>query len=111
MDHSIAAAVVLTEFMYLGMTVVAPGNAIVGFGCLNLIVFQAPKFQAIFFKSGLQKSTAATAAVIIGAVGRHIDKVFLSDNSFDDKTQIFSDGITITFAHYLAGILNRKLDF
>ena len=37
MDHAIAAAVVLTEFMNLGVTVVTAGNAIVGSGGLNLI--------------------------------------------------------------------------
>jgi len=38
MDHTIAAAVVLTEFMNLCMTIMTSGNTIIGTGSLNLIV-------------------------------------------------------------------------
>jgi hypothetical protein len=38
MDRTIAAAVVLAEFMNLGMTVVTAGDAIVGTGGLNLFI-------------------------------------------------------------------------
>ena len=39
MDHSIAAAVVLAEFMNLGVTVMTAGDAIIGTGGLNLFIF------------------------------------------------------------------------
>ena len=110
MNHAITATVVLTELMNLGMTIVAAGNAIVCAGCHNLIIFQAPIFQTRLLKSGLQKTTPPAAAIIIGAVGCHIDEIFLTDNGFDHKAQIFGNGISIAFAHDLTRILNRKLD-
>jgi hypothetical protein len=39
MDHAIAAAVLITELMYLSVTVVTAGDAIVRFGGLNLVIF------------------------------------------------------------------------
>ena len=53
MDHPIAAAEMLTEFMNLGVTIVAAGNTIVRSGRLNLIVLQAAEFQALLFVSRL----------------------------------------------------------
>lgn len=38
-DHTVATAIMLTEFVNLRMAVVAAGNAIVGFGVLNLVIF------------------------------------------------------------------------
>ena len=53
MDHSIAAAVMLTEFMDLCVTIVTAGNTIVRFGRLNLVVLQPAEFQALLFLSRL----------------------------------------------------------
>jgi hypothetical protein len=96
--------------MNLGVTVMAAGNAVSGPGCLNLFVFQPSVSQPLFFKSGLQKAAAAAAAVVVGAVGLHIDKILFTDNRFDHETQILGDGIAIAFAHDLAWVLNRELD-
>jgi len=110
-DHPITDAVVLTELMNLGMAVVTAGNAIVRSGNLNLIVFQATEFQPRFLVSGLKKATPTTAAVVIGTVGMHLDKIFFAHHAFDYKAQIFGNGIPIAFAYDLTGILNRELDF
>ena len=77
---------------------------------LNLFVFQPTKFETLFLETGLKKATTATAAIIIGSVGFHVDKIFFSYNRLDHKPQIFRNGIAITFSNDLAGILNRKLD-
>ena len=41
----------------------------------------------------------------------HLNKVFLTRQGFDHKTQIIRHRIPETFAHDLAGVLNGKLDF
>ncbi len=110
MYHRIISAVMLAQFMDLGMAVMTGGDAVVGPGSLDLLVFEAAVFQALFFKTGLQETAAAAAAEIVGSIGGHIDKVFFADNGFDHKTQIFGNGITITFANDLAGILHSEFD-
>jgi hypothetical protein len=97
--------------MNLCMAVVAAGNAVVSSGSLDLTVFQPTEFQTGFFISGLQKAPAAAAAVIVGAVRLHIDKIFFSHDGFHDIPQIFSDGVSVALAHNLAWVLNRKLYF
>jgi hypothetical protein len=84
MHHVIPAAIMLAEFMNLCMAVVAAGNTVVRPGSLDLTVLQATEFQTGFFISGLQKAPASAAAVIVGAVRLHIDKIFFSDNGFHD---------------------------
>ena len=111
MYHPITTAVVLAKLMNLGMAVVTTCNAIVRSGRLNLIVFQATEFQPSILVSGLKKTTPTTAAVIIGTVRMHLDKIFFAHHGSDHKAQIFGNGVSVTFAHDLAGILDRKLDF
>lgn len=100
----------LTELVNLGVTIMTSGNAVIGAGCLDLPIFQPAVFQARFFVSGLQKTAATAAAVIIGAVRLHVDKVFFPHNGFHHETQIFRDGIPVAFAYDLTGILNREFD-
>ncbi len=111
MDDAVAATVMITEFMNLGVTVVTAGDAIIGTGGLNLVIFQSAEFQTGFFIAGLQKAAAAAAAIIVGAVGLHVDKVFLPYDGLNHKTKIFGDGIAVTFADDLTWILDGKFDF
>ena len=106
----IVAAVMIAQFVNLGVAVVAPRDAVVRPGGLDLVVFQFAVFEAVLLVSGLEKTAAAAAAVIVGAVGHHVDEVFLTHHRFDHKAQVFGDGVAIAFANDLAGILNRKLD-
>ena len=71
--------------MDLGMTIVTACNAVVSTCGLNLCVFYFSILKALVFKSGLQESTAAAAAVIIGPVRLHIHKIFFPDNGSDNK--------------------------
>jgi hypothetical protein len=105
------AAIMLTEFMNLGVAVMAAGDTVIRAGFLYLFVLQPAEFQTIFLETGLEESTAPPAAIIVGPVGLHIDKVFLSDDRFDHVAQIFGNRIPITLAHDLAGILDRKFNF
>ena len=89
----------------------AAGDAVVRSCCLDLLVFQFSELEALFFETGLKKTAATPAAVIVGPVGLHVDKVFLAYDRFDNKSEVFGDGITITFADDLTRILNREFDF
>ena len=105
------STVVLTEFMNLGMTVMATGNAVIGTSTLNLLVLYPAVFKPLILESGLQESAAATAAEIVGFVGRHINKVFFADHGLDHEPQIVGNRITVALANDLAGVLDRELDF
>ena len=111
MHDGIIAAVMLTELMNLGMAIVAAGDTVIRAGCLYLFVLQPAEFQTLFFHTGLEETAAAAAAIIVGPVGRHIDKVFFSDDRFDHVSQIFGNGIAKSLAHDLTGVLDGKFNF
>jgi len=99
-----------TQVVDLGMAVVARRNTIIGLCVQDLVGFELAVSPAFICIPGLEKTAAAAATVVVGLVGIHLNKIFLTYNRFDDKPQIFRDGISITFAHDLARVLNRKLD-
>ena len=109
-NDGIIAAVMLTELMNLGMAVMAAGDTVIRAGFLYLLILQPAEFQTLLFLAGLEETAAAAATVVVGLVGMHLNKIFLTYNRFGDKPQIFRNGISITFAHDLARVLNRKLD-
>ena len=111
MHRVVFSLVMLADIMNLSMAVVAGGNAVLRPGCHDLLEFQPTVSPSGFGKAGLQETTAPTATVIVGAIGKHIHKIFLPHNGFYYKPQIFRHRITKTFSNELAGILNRKLDF
>jgi hypothetical protein len=106
-----AAFIMFAQIMNLGVAVMTGGNAVARSGCQYLLFFQAPVFPAGLGKSGLQKSPAAAAAVVVGLVGEHVDKVLFTDNGFHHKPKIVGHGIPETLPDQLAGILNRKFHF
>jgi hypothetical protein len=99
------------QIMNLGMAVMAWCNTVVCTGLENLLGFEFAIFSSRFRETGLQKSAATAAAVVVRSVRAHIDKVFFTDNSLSNETQIFCHRVTKGFAHQLAGILYRKLYF
>ena len=106
----VSAAIMITELMNLSMTVVTARDAVISTGSLNLIVLQTAEFQACLLIARLQKATSAPATIVIGAVGLHIDKIFLPYDGFHHKPKIFGDRVSIAFPYNLAGILGGKLD-
>ena len=76
MGNMVTTFVVLGEFMDLGMAVVAPGDTVVGAGVHDLVVLELAELKAFFLETGLEKTAPAATAIIIRAVGHHIDKVF-----------------------------------
>jgi hypothetical protein len=99
------------QFVDLCMTVMASGNAVIRARRLDLFILDFTVLQALFLEPGLQESAAAAAAVVVGAVGLHVDKVLFAHHGFDDEPQVFGNGVSKAFANDLAGILNRELDF
>ena len=97
--------------MDLGVTIVTAGDTIIRTGGFNLLIFYFSELHSLFFEAGLEKATAATAAIIVGPVGLHINEVLFTHHGFDDKAQIFRDGIPIRLPHNLAWILNGKFYF
>ena len=109
MHYGVSSSIVLAQFVNLGMTIVTARDAAVRSRRLDLLVLQLSIFEALFLESGLKKAAAA-AAVIVGPVGLHFDKIFLSNNQPDYVPEVFGDGVAITLANDLTGVLYRKLD-
>ncbi len=106
----IAALKMLADIMNLGMAVVARGNTVSCAGGHDLIEFQFAKGPALIGQTALQKAAATTAAIVIGAVGGHIDKIFLAHHGLDHIAHIFGYRIAKGFANQLAGVLAGKFD-
>jgi|GEM_PF-1050785 len=110
-NDRIIAAVMLTELMNLGMTIMAAGDTVIRTGILNLFVLELPEFQTLFFHTGLQETAAAAATVIVRPVGLHINKIFFPDDRFDHIAQVFGNWIPKSLAHDLTGVLHGKFNF
>ena len=110
MHDGIITAVMLTELMNLGMTVVAAGDTVIRTGLLDLLILQPAEFQPLFFHAGLQKTAAAAAAIVVGSVGDHVNKIFFTDDRFDHVSQVLGNGITKRLAHNLAGVLDGEFN-
>lgn len=110
-NHRIVSTIVLTEFVNLGVAVMASGDAVIRPGRLDLLIFQPAVFQAFFFKPGLQEAAAAATAEVVGPVGMHVHEILFADHRFYNVTQVFCNGIAIAFTNNLAGILNGEFDF
>ena len=100
----------LTELMNLGMAIMAAGDTVIRTGLLYLFILQPAEFQTLFFHAGLQKTAAAAAAIVVGPVGDHIDKIFFADDRFDHVSQIFGNRIAKSLAHDLTGVLDGKFN-
>ncbi len=111
MHDGIIAAVMLTELMNLGMAVMAAGDTVCRAGFLYLFILQPAEFQTLFFHAGLEETAAAAAAIIVGPVGDHINKIFFSDDRFDHESQVIGNGFPKSLAHDLTGVLHRKFNF
>lgn len=111
MNDRVPAAIVFTQLVNLRMAIVACGNAVIRARCLNLGILQTAVFQARLVIARLQKAAAAAATVVVRAVGLHVDEILFTHYGFDDKPQVFRNGIPVTLADNLAGILNREFDF
>ena len=97
--------------MNLSMTVMAARDTVIG-TCLHYLVELEFTVGSAFLRiSGLKEAAAAAATVIVGFVRRHFDDILCSDNLLHDIAQVIGNGIPISLAHDLTGVLDGKLDF
>jgi hypothetical protein len=50
-NNGVVTAIMFTQFVNLGMTIVASCDAVIGAGGLDLIIFQLTVSQALFFET------------------------------------------------------------
>jgi len=110
-NHVIPSAIVLAEFVNLGVTIMTPRNTVCRTGFLYLPIFESAVFQPGFLISRLKKAAASAAAVIVGSIRLHIDEVVFSYEGFHDQPKVFRYRIPIAFPNDLARVLNREFDF
>ena len=110
-DYRVITAIMLTQFMNLGMAVMTSGNTVIRSRGFNLIIFQLSIYQALILEPGLQESAAAAATVIVRFIGLHVNEIFFTHHRLDHKTKIIRNWVAIALSNNLAGILNRKFDF
>ncbi len=110
MYNGVVSAVVLAKFVNLSMTVVTAGNAVIGPGGFDLLVFDQAKLETLLLEARLKKSAAAPAAEVVGAVGLHVDEILFTYDGFDHIAQIFGYGIAIAFPNNLTRVLYREFD-
>ena len=58
----------------------------------------------------MEEAAASAATIVVGFVRSHFNDVFLTDNRFNDETEIFGYLVAIALADDLAGVLNGKRD-
>ena len=102
------ALIVFFQIMDLGVTVMAGSDRVCGAGIDYLFGLEASILATGIGKSGLEKSAAAAATVVIGHIGRHIDEVLFADHLLDHIAQIFSHRVAEGLSDELAGILYGK---
>ena len=110
MNNGIIAAIMFAEFMNLGVAVMTARNTIVCAGFLYLFILESAEYQTLLLEAGLEKATAPPAAIIVGSVGLHIDKIFFTDHRFDHVSQIFGNGIAKRLAYDLTGVLDGEFN-
>jgi len=111
MNGVISAFEMFAQIVNLGMTVVAGCDAVGRFGFSYLIKLSSAVVTPGFGIAGLQESAAATATIIVGSVGLHVNKVFLAHNRSDHKTQVLGNRIAQSFPDKLARVLHCELHF
>ena len=99
------------QIPYLAVAIVTGRYAMRRLGRKNLLKLNLPVGKPFFFEIRQNGSPPATAAIIIGSVRLHIYKIFFPYDWFDNESQIFGNGIPITFSDNLTGILYSEFDF
>lgn len=99
------------QIVNLCMTVVTGRDAVVCFCRQNLVGFEFTIGTTRIGISGLEKSTAAAATVIVRPVRVHVDEILFTHDRFYRISQIFSHRVAKSFPDELTGILYCKFNF
>ena len=108
MQGMVTASKMLSQIMYLCMTIVARGDSILSSSLLNLVELYPAIFTTLIGKSRLQKTTTAAATIVVGLIGCHIYEVFFTDHLFNHVAQVIGYGVPEGLSNQLTGILHSE---
>ena len=111
MDRVIFCPVKVSHIMNLGMTIMTSGDAVIGSGFDDLVIFELTITLSCFSKSRLQETTASAATIVVGFVWCHFNDILFTHNRFDHEAKIICYFISITLTYDLTRILNGKGNF
>jgi hypothetical protein len=111
MSGLVFPAIMFMQIVNLCVAVMAGRNTVVRSCCQYLLIFASAVFAPGFGKSGLKESAAAATAVVVRLVGRHVYKIFLAHNSFNNVPKVLCHRIAQTLSNQLAGVLYSKCYF
>ncbi len=111
MSRMVFPPIMFMQIMNLCVAVMAWRNTVIRSCRHYLLKFAFAVFASGFGKSGLKESAASATAVVVGLVGRHLYKIFLAHNGFNNIAKVVCHRVTQTLANQLAWVLNRKLYF
>jgi hypothetical protein len=89
----------VTDILDLGMTVMAWRDDHIGACGLKLLKLGLAAGPAVLHKTGLKRTSASAAAVVVGLVGPDIYKVLFSGHLPYDKPQVLGDLISNALSH------------
>ena len=98
------------QIVNLGVAVVAGGDGVSGARGHDLVELHLAVGPAFVRIPALQEPAAAAAAEVVGTVGVHVDKVFLTDHRLDHEAKVLGHRVAEGLANQLAGVLNGELD-
>ena len=111
MSRLVFPAIMLMQIMNLRVAVMTRRNTVIRFCSHYLLIFASAVFASGFGKSGLKESAAAATAVVVRLVGRHLYKIFLAHNCFNNIPKVLCHRIAQTLSNQLAWVLYRKFYF
>ena len=111
MSGMVFPAIMFMQIMNLCVAVMAGRNTVIRFCRHDLLIFAFTVFSSGFGKSRLKESAATATAVVVGLVGRHLHKIFLAHNCFNNIAKVVCHRVAQTLANQLAWVLNCKLYF
>ncbi len=98
------------KIVNLGMAVMTWRDAILSAGCQNLVGLEFAIGSPFLWIARLEETAPSAAAIVVGAVGKHLHEVFFTHHRFDHIPQVFSHWVAKGLAHQLAGILYGEFD-
>jgi len=110
-NRIIFAAKMVRDIMYLRMTIMAAGNAVIGPCRYDLVEFNLTIRLPCFGETRLEETSTTAATVVVGFIGCHFYQILFTDYRFYDKSEIIRHRIAVALADNLAGILNGEFDF
>jgi hypothetical protein len=111
MSRLVFPAIMFMQIVNLCVAVMAGRNTVIRFCSHYLLIFAFAVFASGFGKSRLKEPSAAATAVVVRLVGRHLYKIFLAHNCFNNIAKFVCHRVAQTLANQLAWVLYSKFYF